>query len=136
MTNAKQKGANGEREACITLGKMLTGIEGASPTGTRVPYSDLLERNLEQTRSGGADIMGIAGLCIEVKRCETVTIPMWWRQVNRAAENTGTLPVLMYRQNRKPWTFCLPSYLLVVGAKGYLTLGEPDFRVWLRHWLA
>ncbi len=136
MTNSKQKGAGGEREACITLGKMLCDRMGVLPTGSRAPYTDILTRNLEQTRDGGADIMGIDGLCIEVKRCETVTVPMWWRQVVRAADNTGRTPVLMYRQNRKPWTFCLPSALLVIGATGYLTLGEPDFRVWLRHWVS
>lgn len=123
--NPKTKGATGEREACITLGKMLS-TEGVQCQ---------LERNLEQTRSGGADIMGIDGLCIEVKRCETVTVPMWWRQVCRAADNCGRLPVLMYRTNRKPWTFCLPSYLLVLSATGYLTLGEEDFKVWLKHWV-
>lgn len=127
MVNPKQKGAGGEREACTLLGSILT-EGGVSASG--------IERNLNQTREGGGDILAIPGLVIEVKRCETLNVPMWWRQVCRAADRNGDTPVLMYRQNRKPWQFCLPSYLLVIGAKGYLTLGEPDFRVWLHRWVS
>lgn len=132
MVNPKQKGAGGEREACTLLGNILIerGIS-ASSCGSSL----IVKRNLDQTREGGGDILAIPGLVIEVKRCETLNVPMWWRQVCRAADRTGDTPVLMYRQNRKPWLFCLPSYLLVIGAKGYLTLGEPDFRVWLHRWV-
>ena len=29
-----------------------------------------ITRNLDQTRDGGRDILGVPGFCIEVKRCE------------------------------------------------------------------
>ena len=118
--NGRNKGQRGEREAAALLGSWVN-ID--------------MSRNLAQTREGGADLLEIDGLAIEVKRCETVTLPMWWRQVCRAADNRGDIPVLMWRQNNKRWQFGLPSYLLVVGAKGMLTLGEEDFRVWLLHYL-
>jgi hypothetical protein len=118
--NSRNKGQRGEREAASLLG---TWIEKD------------LRRNLSQTRDGDADLLDIPGLTIEVKRQETLNVNTWWRQVCRAADNRGDIPVLMYRQNRKEWQICLPAYLLVIGAKGRLTLGEPDFRVWLMHYL-
>jgi hypothetical protein len=121
MLNGRVKGQIGEREACRLLGDVIGELE--------------LTRNLEQVRSGGADILGISGLCIEVKRQETLSINSWWQQVCRAADNRGDVPVLMFRQNRKPWRFLLPAYLLTVGAPGYIELQEPAFRCWLRAWV-
>lgn len=120
MLNSRIKGQIGEREACTLLGTII-GQEG-------------LTRNLEQVRSGGADIIDIPGLCIEVKRQETVTVPAWWRQVVRAADNRGATPVLMYRQNRKPWQFCIPAYFLLPKMSGYITLDQQQFSIWLREW--
>lgn len=121
--NPRTKGKNGEREARFWLAAAL----GCDP--------DEITRNLEQTRAGGADILGIDGLAIEVKRQETLTIDTWWRQVCRAADARHELPVLMYRQNRGKWNFCLPAYLLRVGMTGRITLGENEFRQWLKHWV-
>lgn len=122
MANARTKGRNGEREARFWLAKAI-GVD-----------VDEIQRNLQQTREGGADILGIDGLEIEVKRQETLVVETWWRQVQRAADRTGKLPVLMYRQNRGKWNFCLPAYLLLPGMKGKITLGESEMQVWLRHW--
>jgi hypothetical protein len=118
--NIRTKGQNGEREAGTILGRML-GVGS-------------LARNLEQVRSGGADLLDISGLCIEVKRHETLAVNTWWRQVSIAADKRGDIPVLMYRQNRKPWHFCIPAYLLLPNMRGYLTLDEGQFETWLRVW--
>jgi hypothetical protein len=118
--NARTKGQNGEREA----GEYLASIIG----------TERLQRNLAQTREGGADHLGIPGLCIEVKRQETLGIQRWWEQVCRAADARHEIPVLMYRQNRKPWQFVLPASLMLVGMPGYVTLGEREFRFWLHHY--
>jgi hypothetical protein len=118
--NARNKGQRGEREAASLLGNWINREFG---------------RNLSQTRDGDADILAIPGLTIEVKRQETLNVSAWWRQVCRASDNRGDIPVLMWRQNRTKWQFGLPAYLLVVGATGMLTLGESDFRVWLLHYL-
>lgn len=88
--SSKIKGANGEREVADII-YYATGIK--------------VERNLDQTRGGGHDLNGIDGLSIEVKRQETLCIPAWWRQTLRQAEDVKGIPVLVYRQNRKPWTF-------------------------------
>ena len=78
----------GEREALALLGDEL-GIA--------------LQRNLEQTRESGGDCVHIKGWILEIKRCEKLCIPAWWRQAVRQAEGKGE-PMLLYRQSRKPWT--------------------------------
>jgi hypothetical protein len=92
---AKAKGSGGELEVC----KMLT--QWAKEEG----FTLVAERNLEQVRPGGADISFTPdiGIEVEVKRCETLSLPAWWRQVSKAATDSGKVPILIYRQNRKPW---------------------------------
>ena len=104
---AKNKGANAERE----VAKLI--FEG---TGVEVV------RNLEQTRGGGYDLVGIDFLAIEVKRQETLCLPAWWRQTLKQAGN-DKIPVLVYRQNRKPWTW-------VVGMDKQ-TYNTANFILWL-----
>lgn len=93
---SRDKGQRGEREFLKLLEKEL-------------PIK--LERNLDQTRDGGCDLLGIKELAIEVKRCETLCINNWWEQ---ALEQAGKdqYPVLAYRQSRKPWQVMIPLSLL------------------------
>lgn len=88
----RNKGANAEREFAKLLGEKL-GLK--------------LERNLEQTRAGGHDLIGLPGIALEVKRCEQLAINQWWRQAVRQA-GQGLIPCLAYRQNRKPWKVSVP----------------------------
>jgi Holliday junction resolvase len=87
----RRKGASAERE--------LFGL-------LRDELGLIVERNLAQTRAGGADCLSIDGLAIEVKRQEKAFSEAWWRQ---AVEQAGSrVPVLAYRQSRQPWRFVLP----------------------------
>lgn len=87
MVHALNKGKNGEREI-INLLKQ-NGI-------------NCVCRNLDQARDGGSDILGIKGLCVEVKRQEKLAIDRWWQQVLKACKKKQ-IPVLIYRQSRKTW---------------------------------
>jgi hypothetical protein len=98
MVNSRVKGAGGERELAKILGDRLG-----------VPF----ERNLSQCRAGGFDLIGLDQLAIEVKRCEKLSIPQWWEQTQRQA--TGKVPVLAYRQSRKPWAIIVPLGWLCPG---------------------
>lgn len=69
------------------------------------------KRNLEQTRSGGYDVIGIDELAIEVKRCEQLNINGWWEQAVEQADK-GQYPVLAYRQSRRPWSVVVPLSLI------------------------
>jgi hypothetical protein len=58
-------------------------------------------RNLDQPRDGGSDILGIAGVSLECKRCERTDVWRWWSQ---ATEDCGTkLPVVAFRRSASPW---------------------------------
>jgi len=86
----RSKGAAAERELAKLLGEQL---------------ASEVTRNLEQTRSGGHDLIGIPGWAIEVKRQESLSLSAWWEQAHKQAENANLCPALAYRQNRKPWRF-------------------------------
>lgn len=86
----RRKGATAENELAGVIGELL-GIS--------------LKRQLGQERDGGADIR-LGRAHIQVKRCETLAIPAWWRQA--VADAGDGLPVLAWRQSRRPWTFRVP----------------------------
>lgn len=89
-SSQRNKGANGERELAKLLYDRL-GVE--------------LHRNLDQSRSGGYDIEGLPDFAIEVKRQEKLEVGKWWNQTCEQAEKVNRIPVLAYRQNRRPWVF-------------------------------
>lgn len=93
LKSPKAKGSSGELEVC----RLLT--QWAADVGVCLT----LERNLLQTREGGADVSGVPGMEVEVKRQENLNIPAAWRQVCAAAARTGNHPMLIHRQNRRPW---------------------------------
>jgi hypothetical protein len=87
-SRSRDKGARGELEVAKIY------VAGGFPLAARTP------------NSGGLDIKGDIGaiplLCAEVKRCETLRIPAWMRQAVRDCP-AGSIPVVHYRQNRRPW---------------------------------
>ncbi|MGA1476547.1 MAG: putative PDDEXK endonuclease [Prochlorothrix sp.] len=101
----RTKGAAGERELLALIKKALAdrGIE-----------LDLC-RNLEQTREGGADCIGIPGIALEAKRQECRQYAAWWRQALEQADSARVAPVLGYRHNRKPWVILVPRELAEAG---------------------
>jgi Holliday junction resolvase len=82
----RTKGAAGERE----LAKILADTLGVT-----------VKRNLSQSRDAGDDIT-IGRLRIEVKRCQTLAIPAWTRQIE-AACGLGDVPIIAFRQDGQPW---------------------------------
>lgn len=126
----RNKGAAGEREVLKMLGERL-GMK--------------LERNLSQTRNGGADCVELGNIRLEVKRQERLNVNAWWVQAAQQAgyvyiplgmytykvddlnkPNTpevsqSLIPALAYRQSHKPWTFMLDSFdLKLLPYRGHL----------------
>ena len=60
-------------------------------------------RNLAQARQGGADLLGLPGWVVEVKRAARARLSEWWLQTCTQAEASGQRPALFYRLNRQPW---------------------------------
>jgi hypothetical protein len=85
---SRNKGARAERQALKALGDEL---------------GELLTRNLDQTREGGADCVCIRGFALEIKHQEALSRPAWWKQAVEQAARRGVEPLLLYRRNREPW---------------------------------
>ena len=85
---SRDKGARAEREVLKLLGDEL---------------GEILTRNLQQTREGGADCLAVKGFAIEVKRQERLSRPSWWAQAVEQAQRVGAEPMLLYRRNREKW---------------------------------
>lgn len=101
MVNARTKGKRGENEVCHILTDHL---------GHKVT------RNLEQTRSGGEDII-LGDWSIECKRTERVNLPRFWKQ---ATENAKTRkPAVVLRWSRGEW-------LAVVRLTDWIELARED----------
>jgi hypothetical protein len=107
--NSRAKGASGEREAALWLFEH-----------TNLPA--IPERNLEQVRSGGSDLLYVEPLCVEVKRVENLSLTAWWNQVVKAAQQSprNLIPIVMFRKNRKPWEFLIPAALLGIHHSGFI----------------
>jgi Holliday junction resolvase len=109
MINSRVKGSAAEREFAGLIQDWA---------GVR------LIRNLEQTRSGGHDLIvhpdevgpvadAFRKLAIECKRYNTVTeanIQKWWSQALIQAEQAKLAPALAYRANRASWRAVLPIW--------------------------
>ena len=125
--NSRAKGASAEREFCNLLSEYL-GESLVEP----------LKRNLEQTRNGGHDILGLEGMAIEIKRYKRVKesdIKKFWAQAVEQANRAGGQPVLAYREDmcswrvRIPWGFLMDEswnedvdYTLEVSLPAFATL--------------
>lgn len=102
MVNVRSKGQRGEREAASLV--MAWAEEVTDHMGVEAVE---LKRNLQQSRQGGYDLVGLDWLALEVKRHESLAgLPGWWRQTLKQTKE-GQQPMLMYRQNRSPWRFRL-----------------------------
>lgn len=98
--NSRAKGAAGEREFCKELGEHL-GDALVEP----------LKRNLEQTRNGGHDILGLEGFALEIKRYKRVKesdVKEFWAQAVEQAKRVGAQPVLAYREDFQSWRVRIP----------------------------
>lgn len=87
----RRKGKRGELELRDLLAEHL-GVE--------------FTRNLEQSRAGGSDLLGLPGWAIEVKRAAAPSLGAWWAQACRHATGPDR-PALFYRLDRKPWRVVL-----------------------------
>lgn len=114
--NARAKGASGERE----LAKWLQ---------SKFKLDFTPQRNLEQVRSGGSDIIDFYPFYFECKRVETLDLQSWWNQVLfevRKCEYHEPVPIVAFRQNRKPWEFLISASNIGLD-KGFLRLRDREF---------
>jgi len=105
MVNIRTKGATAERDICKALNGVLQKVMGRLnyPPDEIEAAANSIQRNQNQTAVGGKDLTNTFGLAIEVKRQESLSINTWWKQCEAAAKRNNEIPVLLYKQSRKPW---------------------------------
>ena len=116
MVNSRNKGRAGEQEVARILRDEL----GIAVT-----------RNWQQQAAeGGADIVGVPGWSIEVKRAK-VWSNGWWTQAAAQAARTGDKPVLIFRLDRKPWrarccacVVALPCFQIEMNFLDWITMAR------------
>ena len=94
MTNSKQKGKRGELECAHVLREL-----GFTDVRRSVQYNGMGE--------GLADLIGINGVHIEVKRNEHLNIYDAAEQAKRDCKE-GDAWVVIFRKNNKPWLVASP----------------------------
>lgn len=130
---SKVKGANGERQVAALMQPIVD--EVYRDFNLQPPH---LERNLEQTRHGGSDLVGLDWLAVEVKWHKSRSVGAWWAQV-KAAAGVARIPVLVYRGNNEPWRVVMFGYLDASAfdrngsrVRCPVEVGEEAFLAWLR----
>ena len=110
--NSKMKGKAGELEACKVLERIL-GIN--------------FERSVQYCgRAGDADIKGVDGLHLEVKRVEKMNLYDAMKQAESDAPD-DKVPVVMHRKNRKGWVMIINAEDMISFAHAVLaTLDAAD----------
>lgn len=141
--SAKNKGRAGEQQVARLLNDLFREVLhelGYDPdkVDEQMP---IVQRNQNQTAVGGADLVGIPGMSIEVKRQESLNVSAWWKQTLTAARADDSLPVLIYRQNRKAWRVrtyvwsALPEEDGLHGPPVVAEMGYAQFEYWFKHWI-
>lgn len=140
--NSRNKGAGAERELARLIHDEL-GVQ--------------LVRNLEQSRSGGYDLIPhpeesgpvgeiLARYAIEAKRyrkSSPALLRSWWRQATTQAEQACLSPLLAYREDRREWRVVLHLSELTPAMFGdwacwewAVELSLPGFAALVREWAA
>lgn len=91
---SRNKGKAGERELAAAL--RAEGFESAR-RGQQYSGSET-----------SADVVGLPGIHIECKRVEKLNIYEAVEQAQRDAGESGELPAVFHRRNRKPWLVTMP----------------------------
>lgn len=96
--NSRQKGKRGELEAA----KVLKGYGYDARRGQQFSGAN-----------GDADVVGLPGIHLEVKRVEKLNISEAMQQSIRDARE-GELPVVMHRKNRETWLVTMPLRVFMI----------------------
>ncbi|HQZ42703.1 MAG TPA: hypothetical protein PK735_07435 [Flavobacteriales bacterium] len=142
--NIRQKGAEGERQVIKMLTPIITQVmvEMEFPQEKIDAAMKMVQRNQNQSAVGGNDLSNTFGMSIEVKRQEQLAINTWWQQCETAALRNNELPVLIFKQNNKPWRFITYGFLHAPADNGGWTsvrarveFNEDTFKSWFRAWV-
>lgn len=123
---SRNKGQSGEREIIKLLCPIIKEVY-EKYSSLEIP---MLERNQNQSNLGGYDIIGIDWMALEIKRQETLNLNAWWEQTLKQAKQYQT-PVLIFRQNNKPWNVLL-QLEIDIGCRVLAQISFADFAKWFK----
>jgi hypothetical protein len=147
MVHVVNKGKEGEREVVKILTPIVQRVmrDMDYPEDEIIAAAGHIQRNQNQSAVGGCDLSNTFGIAFEVKRQEQLSVNTWWEQCCRAATRIEDLPVLIYRQNRKPWRIRTYGFLPVPAFKGdgghwsdhraVVEFDLPTFELWFSRWV-
>lgn len=115
--NIRTKGQTGEREVAAMLNAVVQKVRGERGLPALEDRDLPFQRNQNQSAVGGDDLSNPFKLAIEVKRQEALSINAWWRQCVASANRSEGKPILIYRQNRKPWRVVMLAPIPVSDSK-------------------
>lgn len=134
--NIRTKGQEGEREIQRILEPIVRNV--MIRLRHPLPEKPIIQRNQNQSAVGGSDLSGTFGLAIEIKRQEALSVNTWWKQCQKAADESGEHPVLLYRQNGRKWKCVTLVWLDLPNAKQQQIRAEFDmdtFEAWFEQWV-
>lgn len=136
--NIRTKGQSGEREICDWLNSITHRI--LEEEGFSLPERPIFQRNQNQSAVGGSDITNPFGLCIEVKRQESLNLNEWWKQCAEAAKQFGGKPLVLYRQNgKRKWRALLEADFYYQCGQAFSTfrceIQHEDFERFVHSWI-
>ncbi len=131
--NIRAKGANGEREVADDLNLIIN--MQLTTAGLNRSAKPVIQRNQNQSAVGGSDLTNPFNLCMEIKRQEALSVNTWWKQCETAAKEFGGEPILIFKQNRKPWRVVMYAHLQFPGhdssySRVRVELSWDDFKAW------
>lgn len=97
---SRDKGKRGEQELAAQLREL--GLDG-------------VYRSRQYCGSAtSADLLGVPGVHVEVKRCETLSLYKAYEQAKRDIGNADDIPAVFHRRNGKPW-------IVIIGLEDWTT---------------
>lgn len=136
MVDIRNKGQRAEREAVQFFNDIYR--EVYELLGKDLPPKPICERRQNQSANGGCDLDNTCRYAVEIKNHATLQVNSWWKQCVSSAAESGRIPVLMYKVERKGWkvVMCLnPAVYDVAEFQHYIrkepircTIELEDFR--------
>jgi hypothetical protein len=127
--HSRNKGKAGEREVRDLFRKVFRYV---------LRDVSVIRRNHQQAEIGGADLVGVPFMSVEVKRVKQITwgkgLMDWWEQCVVQADTDGLKPCLVFRQDHGKWLVMVGAY---PEALDKWTPSYPMIMQWdqFEHWL-
>jgi len=123
---SRNKGRRGEQEAVRIIRDEL-GFD--------------VSRNWQaQSAEGGADLTGIPGWAVEIKRRSEIRpadLALFRAQANRQAQAAAAWPALWYREDRGSWTVSVPAHIaLSADVAGWVEMPAKVWMEWVREMIS